>query len=177
MNNINNTNLIIRANNYPKNTGLIKFAHQSIPCILGKNGIVSHKSEGDGATPWGKFKILYGFYRSDRIRHLSTKIKLFPLKKNFGWCDDISSPLYNRFIKLPTNLRHENLWRNDHLYDICLVLDYNLHPRKRNSGSAIFFHLKHHDDRPTEGCIAISLQHMKKVLYSCDVHSHITIHL
>ncbi len=177
MNNIRNLNLVIRTNCNRRKTGLICFAHQTLPCILGRAGIASHKSEGDGATPWGKYKILFGFYRADRIRHLSTRMELVPIKKNYGWCDDICSPLYNRFVKLPTKWQHEKLWRNDHLYDICLVLDHNLRPRKRNGGSAIFFHLKQTDNKPTEGCIAVSLRHMKKLLMQCDAQSTISIHL
>ena len=177
MNNIRNLNLDIRANCNAKKTGLISFARQSIPCILGKGGIVAHKIEGDRATPRGKFRILYGFYRSDRIRHLSTEIKMVPIKKHYGWCDDTRSPLYNHFVKLPTKWQHETLWRNDNLYDVCLVLDHNLYPRKRNGGSAIFFHLKHTDNKPTEGCIAVSLEHMKKLLMLCNAQSNINIHL
>lgn len=177
MKNIDNNNLNIRANNNSKRTGLIDFAHQSIPCIFGRGGIASRKKEGDGATPKGEFKILYGFYRADRIRHLSTNIQMIPIKENYGWCDDTNSPLYNRFIRLPSNWRHENLWREDHLYDICLVLDFNLHPRKRNGGSAIFFHLKQPDNKPTEGCIAVSLEYMRKLLRLCDSQSNIIIHL
>ena len=177
MNRNKNPSLDIRANSHAEKTGIISFAGQSIPCVLGKGGIVAHKIEGDGATPRGTFNILYGFYRSDRIRSLSTNIIMIATKKDYGWCDDTDSPLYNRFVRLPTKWRHETLWREDNLYDICLVLDHNLHPRKQNCGSAIFFHLKHSDNNPTEGCIAVSLAHMKKLLMRCKTNSTINIHL
>ncbi len=167
--------LHVRANGSSKKAGLLKFAHKTIPCILGRGGIRSSKFEGDGATPAGCFEILYGFYRADRIRPVSTRIKMHPIKQNHGWCDDPCSPSYNRFVTLPTRWRHEKLWRDDHLYDICLVLNHNIHPRRQNRGSAIFFHLKPNDNKRTEGCIAISENQMRKILGRCDGQGKVVI--
>jgi L,D-peptidoglycan transpeptidase YkuD (ErfK/YbiS/YcfS/YnhG family) len=175
--NIDRSALHIRASNNSKSTGIAEFAHNFLPCILGRGGITARKSEGDSATPAGCFKILYGFYRPDRIRHLSSEMELHPIKPDYGWCDDPSSRDYNRFIRLPFAGSHEKLWRDDNLYDICLILDYNIYPRKRNAGSAIFFHLKHEDNRPTLGCIAISLGRMKKFLAQCSGQSEVVFYL
>jgi L,D-peptidoglycan transpeptidase YkuD (ErfK/YbiS/YcfS/YnhG family) len=54
--------------------------------------------------------------------------------------------------------------RADHLYDACLVLDWNIAPRKRGRGSAIFFHLARPGYKPTEGCVAISRRDMERLL-------------
>ncbi len=54
--------------------------------------------------------------------------------------------------------------RADGLYDICLVLDWNITSRARNRGSAIFFHLIKSGYQPTAGCIAVSLQDMKRFI-------------
>ncbi len=56
------------------------------------------------------------------------------------------------------------MWREDHAYDVVLVLDFNLRPRIRGGGSAIFFHLAHADSRPTAGCLALSGADMLKLL-------------
>ena len=43
----------------------------------------------------------------------------------------------------------------DDLYDACIVLDWNIRPRRRGRGSAIFFHLARPDFTPTQGCVAV----------------------
>ncbi len=154
----------------------MKFGHNTMPCIFGSGGIRARKQEGDGATPVGCFEILYGFYRVDRIKPPVSQIVLIPIQKNFGWCDDPSSPLYNRFIELPTRWNHEQMWRTDNLYDICLVLNHNISPRKRNGGSAIFFHLSSKDSAPTRGCIAITKSRMIKILGQCSTRTKLIIH-
>ena len=60
------------------------------------------------------------------------------ITKKMGWCDDAKSKQYNRLIKLPFNYSHEKIWRNDNIYDIILVLDFNMSPIRKNKGSAIF---------------------------------------
>jgi L,D-peptidoglycan transpeptidase YkuD (ErfK/YbiS/YcfS/YnhG family) len=54
--------------------------------------------------------------------------------------------------------------RGDRLYDFCLVLDWNIRPRRRNGGSAIFLHLARPGFQPTEGCIAIERRAMLRLL-------------
>jgi L,D-peptidoglycan transpeptidase YkuD (ErfK/YbiS/YcfS/YnhG family) len=54
--------------------------------------------------------------------------------------------------------------RADGLYDICLVLDWNITARRRHAGSAIFFHLTRPGYKPTEGCIAVSRRDMLRIL-------------
>ena len=56
------------------------------------------------------------------------------------------------------------MWREDNLYDFCLVLDQNYSKRMRGLGSAIFFHLATENYRPTEGCVAINLSDMRWLL-------------
>ena len=56
------------------------------------------------------------------------------------------------------------MWRGDGLYDVVLVLDYNLHPRVRGRGSAIFFHIAPKNFSPTAGCVAIRLEEMRRLL-------------
>ncbi len=175
MNIVNTSNIVIRPNNRTNNTGILEFGHTSMPCVLGRGGIKHKKTEGDSVTPVGSFEILYGFYRADRTKHISSNIKLFPIRPDFGWCDDPASPLYNRAITLPTRWNHEKLWREDNLYDICLVLNHNMHPRTRNGGSAIFFHLTSPDNKPTQGCVAITLPRMLKILAKCDRQSRLTV--
>jgi L,D-peptidoglycan transpeptidase YkuD (ErfK/YbiS/YcfS/YnhG family) len=138
-----------------KAPGNIKYKKLRFRCSLGKAGIKKKIKEGDNITPKGKFKILKIYYRSDRIKKFSTNIKIIKIKKNMGWCDDPKSSLYNKEVKLPFNFSHEKLYRKDHLYDLILVLNYNINPIKKNKGSAIFFHIANKSYKKTKGCVAL----------------------
>ena len=72
-----------------------------------------------------------------------------------GWCDDTRSDKYNKLIKLPSNYSYEKLYRKDNIYDIVLVLNYNMDPVIKNKGSAIFIHITKKNYKKTEGCVAI----------------------
>jgi L,D-peptidoglycan transpeptidase YkuD (ErfK/YbiS/YcfS/YnhG family) len=54
--------------------------------------------------------------------------------------------------------------RGDRLYDVCIVLGWNVRPRRRNGGSAIFLHLARPGFLPTEGCIAVERRTMLRLL-------------
>jgi L,D-peptidoglycan transpeptidase YkuD (ErfK/YbiS/YcfS/YnhG family) len=50
------------------------------------------------------------------------------------------------------------------VYDVVVELGYNDYPRHRGRGSAIFMHVARQDYAPTAGCIALSLEHLLRVL-------------
>ena len=135
-----------------------------IPCALGRNGVTWFKREGDGKTPAGRFPIISGYWRHDRLRRPGVILLLRPIKAHMGWCDDPDDPNYNRPIRLPARARHEELMRADGLYDLVLILDHNRQPRSRGLGSAIFFHLTRGEYDPTAGCVAISRAQMLRLL-------------
>ena len=81
-----------------------------------------------------------------------------------GWCDDPKSKKYNQLVKLPNNYSHEKLFRKENVYDILLVLNYNMRPIKLNKGSAIFIHIARKNFEKTEGCIAISKNNLIKIV-------------
>src|SRR5690606_18279935 len=107
------------------------------------------------------------FFRADRVARPVTRLPVRPLGPHMGWCDDPDHPRYNRLVPLPFSAGHERLWREDHLYDIVVVLDYNLRPVVRGRGSAVFFHLARPGYRPTEGCVAVSERDMRRILLQC----------
>lgn len=144
--------------------GIIDLGVKSIPCILGKNGITRFKRESDISTPAGEWRLLFGYYRTDRVKLPPTALPMMPIASDDGWCDEPGNPNYNCPVKLPFNGRHEKLHREDRLYDVCIVLDYNITPQIQGRGSAIFFHLTSGDCRPTAGCIAIDPCDMLKIL-------------
>jgi L,D-peptidoglycan transpeptidase YkuD (ErfK/YbiS/YcfS/YnhG family) len=136
-------------------SGYLKYKDFKFKCALGKGGIGEKKREGDNITPKGTFKIFKIYYRSDRIKKISSKFRAIKIKKNMGWCDDSKSKKYNQPIKLPTKYGHEVLYRRDNIYDLILVLNYNMKPTIKNKGSAIFIHITKKNYKKTEGCIAL----------------------
>jgi len=144
-------------------------------CIFGRDGVTESKTEGDWKTPKGTFPIRKIYYRQDRIGLLNTKIKCIPLQINDGWCDDPQKNEYNKFIKLPFNGNYENLWRDDELYDIIIVLGYNDSPITPYKGSAIFIHLTKEDMQYTKGCLAIKKDDMLYLIDKIEKNSLIEI--
>jgi L,D-peptidoglycan transpeptidase YkuD (ErfK/YbiS/YcfS/YnhG family) len=81
-----------------------------------------------------------------------------------GWCDAPDDRNYNRQVRLPYPASSETLWRDDHLYDVVIVLGHNQRPRRRGVGSAVFLHIAAGDFRPTAGCVAVSAADMRRLL-------------
>jgi L,D-peptidoglycan transpeptidase YkuD (ErfK/YbiS/YcfS/YnhG family) len=135
-----------------------------VPAAIGRSGRTSRKREGDGATPIADMTLLYGFVRGDRICPPVTPLRLGRMLPDMLWCDQAGNANYNRLVKAPFRASHEELQRKDGLYDVCLVMDWNIRSRRRNRGSAIFFHLIRPGYAPTEGCIAVSLPAMRRLL-------------
>lgn len=144
--------------------GLLRCGSIALPCALGRSGLTRFKREGDGATPVGRLALLAGFRRADRALPPGGPLPLRPLRPDDGWCDDAGDGRYNRLVRRPFGPSHEALHRDDDLYDVVIVLDWNIRPRRLGSGSAIFFHLARPDFSPTAGCVAITAAAMRRLL-------------
>ncbi len=140
------------------------FAGVTYRAALGRGGVRADKQEGDGATPAALLPLRRVFYRADRVAKPRTPLPVEPLARSDGWCDDASHRAYNTRVTLPFEARHETLWRDDLLYDVCVVLGWNDSPVVRGRGSAIFLHLARPDHAPTEGCVALALPDLLAVL-------------
>ena len=146
-----------------------------IKCAIGKNGVTKNKHEGDLKTPKGIFKLKKVFYRRDRIKFFKSPIKKYCIKKNIGWCDDPNSKYYNRKIKFPFNGSAEKFWRKDNIYDIIIIINYNLNPIIKNKGSAIFLHICKKNYLPTKGCVAINKKDMMNLIANINNNSKLII--
>ena len=146
------------------NKKYLVYKNYKAKCSIGKRGIGYKKKEGDLITPKGRYRIKYILYRKDRIKKIQTKIKKIIIKKNMGWCDDPNSKLYNKLIKLPSTFSYEKLYRKENVYDIILVLNYNMKPVIKHKGSAIFIHVSKSNYKKTEGCVALKKTHLLKIL-------------
>ena len=138
-----------------KNKHTVKFDDFKFKCCIGKKGLTKYKKEGDLKTPKGIFKIENLYFRKDRIKKPSTKLKCIEITKNMGWCDDPESKEYNKLIKIGEKISHEKLFRKDHKYDLMIPIKYNFNRIIPNKGSCIFLHLTR-NYKPTAGCVALN---------------------
>ena len=143
---------------------LVQAGPLTMPAAIGRSGRSVLKREGDGATPIAAMKLLYGFARGDHVRFPQTALPMRRIRGDMLWCDQPNDPNYNRLVKAPFRSSHEEMKRKDGLYDICLVMDWNITSRARNRGSAIFFHLIKPGYQPTAGCVAVSPRDMRRLL-------------
>ncbi len=156
--------IIVRKRPGHVSQGLLSVGGRTFVCALGRGGISSNKREGDGATPLGAMRLIGAYYRPDRIRNRSARLAMTPINAQSGWCDAQVDRNYNCPVKLPYAASHEVMQRKDELYNVVIILDYNLQPRLKGRGSAIFFHIARPGFTPTQGCVALAPDVMLRLL-------------
>lgn len=153
----------------------LRFGMVSLPCRIGRTGIVHLKREGDGATPAFVMRPVRGFWRADRRKRPQTLLPMRPIRKGDGWCEVPGDRNYNRPVKKPYAASHEDMMRTDRLYDVVLELDWNRIPRRQGRGSAIFFHLTRENGGPTAGCIAVEPRRVDYLLARIDQRTRFVV--
>ena len=143
-------------------------------CALGKNGIAKRKKEGDKKTPAGIFSLGKVYYRKDKIRSLKTNLKKIVIKKKMAWCDDPNNKFYNK-LTFTNDKSKEKLYRKDNLYNIIVVINYNIKPIIKNKGSAIFIHLAKKNYSGTMGCIGLKKKDLLDILKTVKKRTKIKI--
>ncbi len=156
--------------------GILRVGSLSLPCALGRSGPIVRKREGDGGTPRTELRPVAIYFRPDHWAFRSFILPHYPISKTDGWCDDSSSPRYNRRINLPSRLSHERLWRDDRVYDIVIETNWNHRPAIAGLGSAIFIHLARPGFQPTEGCIALDRKGMRLLLPLLNRLTRLMVH-
>lgn len=156
--------VIIRPKPGDKAKCLIRFDNQTIQGSMGGTGRTIFKREGDGATPIAEMRVLNGYFKPSRKNTPHYQIAMSPSSNKLAWCDAPLHPSYNKPVRQPFSASCENMARNDILYDFVIVLDWNITCRKRNCGSAIFFHVAKPGYPPTQGCIAIAKRDMMRFI-------------
>ncbi|PSJ62835.1 L,D-transpeptidase family protein [Pseudaminobacter soli (ex Li et al. 2025)] len=132
---------------------------------VGRSGIQAEKTEGDGVSPIGCWPILRVLYRADKLA--APPVSVFEtarIEPNDGWCDAPDHPDYNRPVSLPFEASHEEMWREDDVYDIVVVLGHNHDPIVPGAGSAIFLHVASEGYGPTAGCAALTREDLLEFL-------------
>lgn len=137
---------------------------RALRCAIGRGGIAPGKTEGDGATPAGRFALRRVLYRADRIGKPRTRLARAAIAPADGWCDAPGDARYNRAVRHPCGASAESLWRADGCYDLLAVIGFNDDPVVDGAGSAIFLHLARPGYPPTEGCVALALGDLREIL-------------
>lgn len=155
--------LRVRRSPLSRSRGILQAGPLRLPCALGRSGTTALKREGDGATPLASMALLQAVRRSGRLVGLHPALPARWSRPSSGWCDAPLHASYNRPVRFPFPASAETLQRSDRLYDLVVVLDWNIAHRQRGRGSAIFLHVAHGDYRPTEGCVAVSPADMRRL--------------
>jgi L,D-peptidoglycan transpeptidase YkuD (ErfK/YbiS/YcfS/YnhG family) len=155
--------VIRRAPGNPRQ-GRVALAHGVARAALGRGGVAALKREGDGTTPLGHFPVRAVLYRADRVTRPRTPFPFRAIRSDDAWSEDPADRSYNRLVKASPRPGIDRLRRDDHLYDVILVLGFNDRPRVRGRGSAIFVHLARQGYAPTAGCIGLAPRDLRALL-------------
>jgi L,D-peptidoglycan transpeptidase YkuD (ErfK/YbiS/YcfS/YnhG family) len=147
--------------------GMVVFGPLRLACALGRSGVTRLKREGDGATPVGRYPLERLIVRRDRLPGPASLVPARPMRRRDAWEEDPRSGRYNRLVHRHCAGAGDLLWRDDRLYDLVGVLDWNRSRRASHRGSAIFLHLCRPDMAPTAGCIALQPRDLKLLLARC----------
>ena len=140
---------------FVKNKQTLRIDDFEFKCCIGKKGSTINKKEGDKKTPKGVFAIENLYFRKDRKDKPLTQLKCIKIRKNMGWCNDVSFPKkYNKLIKIKKKIKYEKLKRKDSKYDFLIPIKFNFKKPVPGLGSCIFIHLTK-DYKPTAGCVAL----------------------
>jgi len=169
------TTLRVTADPNDPQRGTLRCGAQQFACVLGRSGISTQKTEGDGVTPAGRYPLRRVLYRADKVEPPRTGLPVSVIARHDGWCDAPGDVHYNRPVTLPYPASAEEMWRADGVYDIVVVIGHNDAPVIDGAGSAIFMHLVAEGRTPTAGCVALTPDDLRTVLAACGPGSEIEI--
>jgi L,D-peptidoglycan transpeptidase YkuD (ErfK/YbiS/YcfS/YnhG family) len=158
--------MIFKAEGALDGLGWVMWPGYGARAAFGKGGVkpAAAKREGDGSSPIGVWPLRRVLWRLDRGPRPVTALPVEVIAPNDGWCDAPGDPAYNRPVILPYAASAERMWRDDHIYDLVVVLGHNDDPVVPGLGSAIFLHLARPGFTPTEGCVALARPDLEALL-------------
>jgi L,D-peptidoglycan transpeptidase YkuD (ErfK/YbiS/YcfS/YnhG family) len=150
---------------------------------IGSGDLVNVRHFGDHATPTGVFSIglrMYGNEPNPGGLHYA----YHQLVCGDWWDEDPYSTDYNQFVHVPCGTTpsfsswSEALWTETRAYPYLAVLETNNNPTisgPNAPGAGIFLH--HWMNAPTQGCVALPLASLLKVLRWLDPAEHPVIEI
>jgi L,D-peptidoglycan transpeptidase YkuD (ErfK/YbiS/YcfS/YnhG family) len=161
--------------------GWLVAGHMRVRCALGRTGTTRDKREGDGATPVGSFALLQLFHRPDKGPRPRSLLPMRAIVRDDGWCDAPRDRAYNTRVARPYPASHEEMWREDDMYDLVIDIDYNRGGRirggaiRKGKGSAIFMHVAGPGFTPTAGCVALRKGDLRRLLTHLGPRTRIVV--
>jgi L,D-peptidoglycan transpeptidase YkuD (ErfK/YbiS/YcfS/YnhG family) len=143
-----------------------------ISVLFGKNGLAwgrgvlgteepgRHKVEHDGRAPAGVFKI-GKIYTYDKTLPAGANYPFHTVAENDAWVDDPKLPEYNKHVTVdlknpPPWFEKQKMRHNDFAYRWLVEIRHNADKPVPGEGSAIFFHIRRGQTRPTSGCTTMA---------------------
>lgn len=153
---------------------------ERVPVLFGKNGLAwgiglagqdqpgLHKKERDGRAPAGIFR-LGDVYTYETALPPGGDYPFHHVTEADIWSDDPRSPNYNRHVVIdpknpPDNYSHEKMRSGDFAYHWLIDIKHNSDPPVPGAGSAIFFHIRRGENRPTTGCTTMPEPELVKII-------------
>ena len=158
----------------------------NLPVVLGRNGLgwgrglnsidsskLPMKTEGDGRSPAGVFKLgaAFGYKKSEEMQGL--KIPYVPITEMTECIDDIKSIYYNQIV-VRNNIDQvdwessEKMYFAEIWYEQGVIIEHNEDPIVNGGGSCIFLHNWSQPNETSAGCTEMEPSELKKIIYWLD---------
>ena len=153
----------------------------AIPVLFGKSGVAwgtglagqgepgLRKKERDGRAPAGVFRI-GKIYTYDAQLPAGANFPFRQVSAADAWIDDPTLPDYNRHVIIPDPanpppwFEKQKMRHNDFAYRWLVEVRHNSDPPVPGEGSAIFFHIRRGESRPTAGCTTMAEDQLVRVI-------------
>lgn len=150
------------------------------PVLFGKSGLAwgrgergteepgRHKREGDRRAPAGVFALgtVYGY---DAKLPAGGDYSYHQVQENDAWIDDPKLPQYNHHVKVdlrnpPEWFARQKMRHGDFAYHWLVEIEHNTNPAIPGEGSAIFFHIRRGEKRPSHGCTTMARPELERLI-------------
>ena len=153
----------------------------AVPVLFGKTGAAwgtglagqsetgLRKKERDGRAPAGVFRI-GRIYTYDAQLPPGSDYPFHQVTTADAWVDDVKSPQYNQFVTIddpahpPPWFEKQKMRHNDFAYRWLVEIRHNSDPPVPGQGSAIFFHIRRGESRPTAGCTTMAEKDLVRLI-------------
>lgn len=152
----------------------------AVPVLFGKSGLAwgrgvlgtdepgKHKVEHDGRAPAGVFEI-GKIYTYDTALPAGANYPFHTVTAGDAWVDDPKLPDYNKHVCVDPNhppawFQREKMRHNDFAYRWLVEIRHNADSPVPGAGSAIFFHTRRGETRPTAGCTTMAQNNLVSLI-------------
>lgn len=152
-----------------------------VPVLFGKKGMAwgiglagqdepgLAKRERDGRTPAGVFE-LGKIYTADKALPAGSDYPFVTVTSADAWPDDPTNAFYNRFVSFPDPserppwFQKQRMKSTDWAYRWRIEIRHNSEPILPGRGSAIFFHIRRGETKPTSGCTTLAEDELVRLI-------------